>query len=140
MIGCQFAVPKEQFDRVSNVAAEQKKQKETVELVDDIIKDNNPFQNVSIEDAWIEDDLFDSKDSEPIIDASTKIIDEITQDPLIDIDIATPSTPPHLPPPDTNDEIENDIDSTITDYQVIEGNDGNVNKSTELFVDFTVAD
>ena len=43
----EFAKVKEQYDRVSNVAAEQK---QTEELVDRIIKDKNLFQNVEIDD------------------------------------------------------------------------------------------
>ena len=65
----EFAKLKEQFDRVGNGATEQKKQKQAVQLVDDIIKERNPFQNVRMEGIWTEDDLFDSEDSEPIIDA-----------------------------------------------------------------------
>ena len=122
-----FAKPKEQFDRVGNVAAKQKKQKQAIELVDDIFNEKNPFQNVRIEDIWIEDDLFDSKVSEPIIDASKKIIDEITPNPLKDLNIAAP--------PDTDDEMDDEIDNvidfTITDSQLVEGNDTNVNRDTE---------
>lgn len=68
----EFANLKEQFDRVGNADAKQKMQKGTEELVDSIIKENNPFQNVEIEDIWIEDDLFDSKDSKPITEVSKK--------------------------------------------------------------------
>ena len=50
MINNEFANLKEQYDRVGNVTAEQKEQKETEELVDSIIKDKNPFQNVEIND------------------------------------------------------------------------------------------
>ena len=132
----EFAKIKEQFDRVGNLDAEQKNQKQTVKLVDDIIKEKNPFQNVGIEDIWIEDDLYDSKDSEHIIDASKKIIDEITLNPLIHLNIVTP--------PNTDDEmvdkIDNNIDFTITDSQLVEGNDANVNRNTESFVDFTETD
>ena len=120
------------YDRIGNVATEQKKQNKTEELVDSITKENNPFQNVVIEDIWIEEDLFDSKDSEPIINASTKIIDEITPDPLIDLNIATT--------PDTDDEMEDDINFNITDSQLVQENDTSVNKETEPFVDFNIAD
>ena len=127
----EFANLKEQFDRVGNAAAKQKMQKGTEELVDSIIKGNNPFQNVEKEDIWIEDDLFDSKDSKPIIEVSKKIIDEITLDPLIELNIATPL--------DTdNDEMEDDIDFTTTDSQLVEGNDTSINRETEPFVDFKI--
>ena len=127
----EFANLKEQFDRVGNATAKQKMQKGTEELVDSIIKENNPFQNVEKEDIWIEDDLFDSKDSKPIIEVSKKIIDEITLDPLIELNIATPL--------DTdNDEMEDDIDFTTTDSQLVEGNDTSINRETEPFVDFKI--
>ena len=127
----EFANLKEQFDRVGNAAAKQKMQKGTEELVDSIIKGNNPFQNVEKEDIWIEDDLFDSKDSKPIIEVSKKIIHEITLDPLIELNIATPL--------DTdNDEMEDDIDFTTTDSQLVEGNDTSINRETEPFVDFKI--
>ena len=128
----KFATLKEQFDRVGNVTTEQKQQKEAEELVDSIIKDKNPFKNVGIEDIWIEDDLFDSNDLQSIIETSRKITNEITPNPLIDLDIATP--------PDSDDEIYDDIDFTITDSQLVEGDDTQVDRDTEPFVNFTVTD
>ena len=131
MIDNEFANLKEQYDRVGNVAAEQKEQKETEELVDSIIKDKNPFQNVEINDIWIDDDLFDNNDLQAIVETSKQIIDEITPNPLIVLNIATT--------PDTEDEMDDDdIDFTIADLQLVEGNDTQVNRDTEGFVDFTV--
>ena len=116
MINNEFANLKEQYDRVGNVTAEQKEQKETEELVDSIIKDKNPFQNVEINDIWIDDDLFDSNDPQAIVETSKQIIDEITPNPLIALNMATP--------PDTEDEMDDDnIDFTIADSQLVEGND-----------------
>ena len=60
--------------------------------------------NVEIEDIWIEDDLFDSKGPEPIVKESKKVLDEITPNPLIDLDIATPR--------DADDEMDGDINFT----------------------------
>ena len=148
----EFAKLIEQFDRVGNIAAEQKKQKQTAELVDDIIKDRNPFQNVEIEDIWIENDLFD-KDPKSVIDVSKKILDEISSDPRIDLNIATPPNTDDEINDDGNNinvtpssfyhitpEIDDDIDFTITDCQLVEGNDINVDRDTEPFVDFTITD
>ena len=129
----EFAKLKEQFDRVGNVAAEQKKQKQTAELVNDIIEDKNPFQNVEIDDIWIDDDLFDSNDPRALVETSKQIIDETTRNSLIDLSIATPA--------DTEDRMDDDdIDFTITDSQLVEGNNTQVNRDTEPFVDFTVTD
>ena len=131
MIDNEFGNLKEQYDRVGNVTAEQKEQKETEELVDSIIKNKNPFQNVEINDIWIDDDLFDSNDLQAIVEPSKQIIDEITPNPLIVLNIATP--------PDTEDEMDDDdIDFTIADLQLVEGNDTQVNRDTEGFVDFAV--
>ena len=131
MINNEFANLKEQYDRVGNVTAEQKEQKETEELVDSIIKDKNPFQNVEINDIWIDDDLFDSNDPQAIVETSKQIIDEITPNPLIELNIATL--------PDTEDKMDDDdIDFTIADSQLVEGNNTQLNRDTKPFVDFTV--
>ena len=80
-----------------------KKQTKAAELVDDTIDEKNPFKNVVTEDIWIEDELFDKKDPEPIVDASKKIIDETKTDPFIDYTITDPQLT------DSNDESdEND--------------------------------
>ena len=101
-------------------------------MVDSIIQDKKPFQNVKLNDiwrlTWIEDDLFDSHDTQSVVETSKKIIDEITPDPLIDLNIATP--------PDTDDE----IDFTITDSQLVEGNNTKVDRDTEPFADFTITE
>ena len=49
-----------------------KKKTIITELVDDIIDKTNPFQNVSIEDTWIEDDIFDKNDSKETIEFQRK--------------------------------------------------------------------
>ena len=127
----EFAKLKEQFDRVGNVAAEHKKQKQTVELVYDIIEDKILLQNVEIDDIWIDDDLFDSNDLQAIVETSKQIIDEITPNPLIELNIATL--------PDTEDKMDDDdIDFTIADSQLVEGNNTQLNRDTKPFVDFTV--
>ena len=47
----------------------------------------------------------------------------------------------HVPtPPDTDDEIDNDIHFTISDSQLVEGNDILVDREAEPFIDFTVTD
>ena len=52
--------------------------------------------------------------------------------PLIDLNV--------LSPPDNDDEIDNDIDFTISDAQLVEGNDISVDRETEPFIEFAVAD
>ena len=98
-----------------------------------MIEDKNLFQNVEIDDIWIDDDLFDRNDPRAIVETSKKIIDEITTNPLIDLNITTL--------PDTEDKVDDDdIDFTIADSQLVEGNDTQVNRDIKPFVDFTVTD
>ena len=98
-----------------------------------MIEDKNLFQNVEIDDIWIDDDLFDRNDPRAIVETSKKIIDEITTNPLIDLNITTL--------PDTEDKVDDDdIDFTIADSQLVEGNDTKVNRDTKPLVDFTVTD
>ena len=98
-----------------------------------MIEDKNLFQNVEIDDIWIDDDLFDRNDPRAIVETSRKIIDEITTNPLIDLNITTL--------PDTEDKVDDDdIDFTIADSQLVEGNDTKVNRDTKPLVDFTVTD
>ena len=52
--------------------------------------------------------------------------------PLIDLNVPTP--------PDTDDEIDNDIDFTISDSQLVEENDISADRETEPFIDFIVTD
>ena len=49
-IDYEFAKLKAEYDRVNDAAAEQKKQGELTDLVDDIIDESNPFQKLSTED------------------------------------------------------------------------------------------
>ena len=68
--------------------------------------------------------------------ASKKIIDEITPNPLIDLNIATPPKTDD----EMDDEIDKDVDFTITDSPLVEGNDTNVKRDTKPFVNLTVTD
>ena len=106
--------------------------KESEELVGRLIQEKNPFQNVELDDIWIKDDLYDSNDPRSIAETSKKIIDEVMPSSLIDLNVPTP--------PDTDDEIDNDIDFTISDSQLVEGNDISVDRETESFINFTVTD
>ena len=69
----ELAKFREQYDRVGNVAAEQKNQKENEELVDNVIQQKNPFQNIELDDVWIEDDPYDSNDPLSIVETLKKL-------------------------------------------------------------------
>ena len=55
----EFAQLKTEFDQINDVATEQKKQDKINDLVNDIIDEDNPYQNLRTEDIWMEDDIFD---------------------------------------------------------------------------------
>ena len=51
---------KQEFVKVNNAATEQKSQTDAIKLIDDILDEDNPFNNVDSEDIWREDDIFDN--------------------------------------------------------------------------------
>ena len=65
------------FDKVNDVATEQKKQKKIEDTIESIIDDKNPFRN--FDNFWWEDDLFNAKDSQKTVEASKNIPDEIQE-------------------------------------------------------------
>ena len=66
---------KQEFGKVNNGATEQKPQTDAINLIDDILDEDNPFNNVVTEDIWIEDDIFDNGNTHAIKNISTEIID-----------------------------------------------------------------
>ena len=60
---------------MDNTAAEQKKQNDIFGLNDDVLDDNNPFNDqLETEDIYIEDDLFDDTDQRDIKKVSEDIV------------------------------------------------------------------
>ena len=59
LVDDKFSQLKAEHDQINDVATKQKKQKKITGLVDDVIDESNPFQNLGTEDIWIEDDIFD---------------------------------------------------------------------------------
>ena len=58
-------------------------------MVDDIIDESNPFQNLVTEDIWIEDDIFDDKDNPDTVDTSKDILKSIKEnDPFLDFNVS----------------------------------------------------
>ena len=73
------------FNKVNDVATEQKKQKEIEDVIETII--NDPLPN---NDIWWEEEVFNKNDSPPTIDATKIIVNDIeekTNDTLKNIDI-----------------------------------------------------
>ena len=63
------------FDKVNNVATEQKKQKKIEDTIETVTDYKNPFNTFG--DFWWEDDLFNNRDFQDTIDLSKNILDEI---------------------------------------------------------------
>ena len=62
-----------------------KKQNEVITLCDDILDEDNPFNNIKTDDIYIEDDLFDNNDSQDIKDISSDVIETIDLSDNIEI-------------------------------------------------------
>ena len=55
----EFFDLQQKFDPIDNAVTEQKKQNDPKDLVDDVLDENNPFNNkINTEDIYIEDNLF----------------------------------------------------------------------------------
>ena len=86
----EFAKLKADYDQINDASTEQKKQNEITDLVDNIIDESNLFQDMSTEDIWIEDDIFDNNDDQSIVDVSKDIPEGIKEkDPYLDFHILT---------------------------------------------------
>ena len=108
----EFAKLTVEYGRVNDTAAEQKKQDEITDLVDDIIDESNIFQNLNTEDIWIDDDISDYKDHPDIVDTSKDILKAIREnDPLLGFNIPTDAITDDLLQP--SDDEDNDL--TIED-------------------------
>ena len=59
----EFFTLKQQFDKVNNASTEQKKQNETINLIDYVLDTDNPFNNIKTQDIYIKGDLFENNDS-----------------------------------------------------------------------------
>ena len=70
----EFDRLKQQFNEVNDAATKQKKQGDVIKLVDDILDENNPFENVNTENLRTEDNLFDNNDKDTIKGVSKDII------------------------------------------------------------------
>ena len=71
----EFSQLKQEFDKVNNAAAEQKSHTDAMNLIDDILDEDNPFNNVETEDTWIEDDIFNNDNTQTIKNVSKEITD-----------------------------------------------------------------
>ena len=77
LVDDKFTNLKTKYDKINDVATKQKKQQKITDLVDDVIDESNQFQNLEIEDIWVEDDIFDKYDSKETIEISKDILKDI---------------------------------------------------------------
>ena len=67
-----------------------KTKKKITNLVDDIIDESNPFQNLGTEDISLEDDIFDEGGEKSVVDISKDILKGIKENDLfLDFNIPT---------------------------------------------------
>ena len=59
----EFSELKQLLNEITNTTTEEKQQNETIELSDNVLNENNPFINIKTDDIYIEDDLFDNKNT-----------------------------------------------------------------------------
>ena len=76
-IDIDFVDLKTKFDKVNDVANEQKKEKKIEDTIGSMINENNPFN--TFDNFWWEDDLFNKRDSEETVDAFKNILEEINE-------------------------------------------------------------
>ena len=74
LIHDDFIDSQTKFDKVNDVATEQKKQKKVEDTTESIIDDKNPFN--TFDDFWWEDNLFDNKVSQASVDASKNTLNK----------------------------------------------------------------
>ena len=112
LVDDEFIDLKTKFDEVNDVVTELKKQQKIATLIDDVIDEKNPFQNLGTEDIWIEDDLFDKNDSKETIEISKDILKDISKnDPFLDFTVPTELV--------ISDIFDDTTDEELTDDEVI---------------------
>ena len=112
LVDDEFIDLKTKFDEVNDVVTELKKQQKIATLIDDVIDEKNPFQNLGTEDIWIEDDLFDKNDGKETIEISKDILKDISKnDPFLDFTVPTELV--------MSDIFDDTTDEELTDDEVI---------------------
>ena len=121
LVDDEFTDLKTKFDEVNDVVTELKKQQKIATLIDDVIDEKNPFQNLGTEDIWIEDDLFDKNDGKETIEISKDILKDISKnDPFLDFTVPTELVISNIFDDTTDEELTDDelIVEDVTDDDV----------------------
>ena len=108
-----FAKLKADYDQINDAENEHKKQEQITELVDDVIVEDNPFQDLLTEDLWMEDYIFD-RDNQDIADVSKDILKGIKEsDPYLDLNIPTEAIIEDLLEPSNNEPLDDEEPEVI---------------------------
>ena len=121
LVDDEFTDLKTKFDEVNDVVTELKKQQKIATLIDDVIDEKNPFQNLGTEDIWIEDDLFDKNDGKETIEISKDILKDISKNgPFLDFTVPTELVISNIFDDTTDEELTDDelIVEDVTDDDV----------------------
>ena len=90
LVDDEFTDLNTKYDEINDIATTQKKQQKVTDLVDDIIDESKPFQNLGTEDIWIKDDIHDKNDSKETIEISKNILKDIDKnDPFLYLNVPT---------------------------------------------------
>ena len=93
LVDDEFTDLNTKYDEINDIATTQKKQQKVTDLVDDIIDESKPFQNLGTEDIWIKDDIHHKNDSKETIEISKNILKDINKnDPFLYFDVPTEQT------------------------------------------------
>ena len=93
LVDDEFTDLNTKYDEINDVVTTQKKQQRVTDLVDDIIDESKPFQNLGTEDILIKDDIHDKNDSKETIEISKNILKDINKnDPFLYFDVPTEQT------------------------------------------------
>ena len=78
IIDTDFIDLQNEFNKVKDVVAEQKKTKNKIEVtIEDVIDQDNPFS--TFDGFWWKEDMSDNRDSIPTVDASKNILDKVNE-------------------------------------------------------------
>ena len=133
LVDDEFTDLNTKYDEINDVATTQMKQQKVTDLVDDVIDESKPFQNLGTEDIWIEDDILDKNDSKETIEISKNILKDINKnDPFLYFDVPTEQTIHDVF--DGADLTDDEVTiEDVTDNEAVSDDDLSMDKYTEKF-------
>ena len=122
LVDDEFIDFKTKFDEINDAAIELKRQQKITTLIDDVIDEKNPFQNLGTEDIWVEEHLFDKNDTKETVEISKNILKDISKNnPFLDFTVPTEQVISDIFDDNTNEELtDNEVTvENLTDDEVI---------------------